>query len=157
MLLREGPEELFLECGYNAVAPQRYLRRIIHNQIDVEHGVLCRCSSPEVFFKKGVFKNFTKFTGKDLQQSLFLSKVASLKKENLPQEIFNNIFFIEQLQWLQHCDCLVEANKLTGKIYQSSFKKRKFVVSRINLFAIKELDFLKVFIFLRCIFSDKTQ
>ena len=30
---------------------------------------------------------------------------------------------MEHLRWLQHCDCLVEANKLTGKIYQSSLEK----------------------------------
>ena len=31
---------------------------------------------PEVFYKKGVLKNFTKFTGKHLCQSLFFNKVA---------------------------------------------------------------------------------
>ena len=31
---------------------------------------------PEVFYKKGVLKNFTKFTGKNLCQSLFFNKVA---------------------------------------------------------------------------------
>ena len=47
--------------------------------------------------KKGVLKNFTKFTGKRLCQSLFFSKVV--KKETLAQvfscevcEIFKNIF-----------------------------------------------------------------
>ena len=30
---------------------------------------------PEVFYKKGVLKNFTKFTGKYLCQSLFFNKV----------------------------------------------------------------------------------
>ena len=35
---------------------------------------------PDVFCKKGVLKNFTKFTGKHLCQSLFLNKVAGLAK-----------------------------------------------------------------------------
>ena len=35
-----------------------------------------RGSLPEGFCKKGVLENFTKFTGKHLCQSLFLSKVA---------------------------------------------------------------------------------
>ena len=35
-----------------------------------------RSSCPEVFCKKGVPKNFAKFTGKYLCQSLFLNKVA---------------------------------------------------------------------------------
>ena len=35
-----------------------------------------RSSSPMVFCKKGVLKNFEKFTGKHLCQSLFFNKVA---------------------------------------------------------------------------------
>ena len=34
--------------------------------------------SPEVFYKKGVLKNFAKFTGKHLCQSLSFNKVAGL-------------------------------------------------------------------------------
>ena len=34
-------------------------------------------SRPEVFCKKGVFRNFTEFTGKHLCQSLFFNKVSS--------------------------------------------------------------------------------
>ena len=60
-----------------------------------------RSSPPEEFYKKGVVKNFAKFTGKHLRQSLFLNKVAGLiKKEILPQvfscefrEAFKNTFF----------------------------------------------------------------
>ena len=39
-----------------------------------------RGSSPEVFYKKSVFRNFTKFTGKRLCQSLFFNKVAGLHR-----------------------------------------------------------------------------
>ena len=35
-----------------------------------------RSSHPEVFCKKGVLRNFAKFTGKHLCQSLFFNKVA---------------------------------------------------------------------------------
>ena len=52
-----------------------------------------RSSRPEVFCIKGVLRNFTKFTGKRLCQSLFFNKVAGLrpqacnviKKETLTQ------------------------------------------------------------------------
>ena len=37
-----------------------------------------RSSHPGVFCKKGALKNFAKFTGKHLCQSLFLNKVADL-------------------------------------------------------------------------------
>ena len=33
--------------------------------------------------KKGVFRNFARFTGKHLWQSLFFNKVAGLRSENL--------------------------------------------------------------------------
>ena len=38
-----------------------------------------RSSRPEVFCKKGVLRNFTKFTGKHLCQRLFFNKVAGLR------------------------------------------------------------------------------
>ena len=39
------------------------------------HGV--KNSQPEVFCKTGAFKNFSKFTGKHLYQSLFLIKAEA--------------------------------------------------------------------------------
>ena len=41
-----------------------------------------RSSRPEVFFKKVVLRNFTKFKGKHLCQSLFFNKVASFRPQN---------------------------------------------------------------------------
>ena len=38
-----------------------------------------RRSCPEVFCKKGILRNFLKFTGKDLYKGLFFNKVAGLK------------------------------------------------------------------------------
>ena len=38
-----------------------------------------RSSRPEVFYKRGVLRNFAKFTGKHLYQNLFFSKVAGLQ------------------------------------------------------------------------------
>ena len=38
----------------------------------------CRSSRSEVFCKKGVLRNFTKFTGKHLCQSFFFNRVAGL-------------------------------------------------------------------------------
>ena len=40
-----------------------------------------RSSRPEEFCKKGVLRNFAKFIGKHLFQSLFFNKVAGLKSE----------------------------------------------------------------------------
>ena len=65
---------------------------------------LCRSSRPEVLLKKGVLRNFAKFTGKHLCQSLFI------KKETLAQmfscqfrNISKNTFYYKQLRWLLLC------------------------------------------------------
>ena len=42
-----------------------------------------RSSRSEVFFEKGVFKNFAKFTGKYLCQSLFVNKISGLRPATL--------------------------------------------------------------------------
>ena len=51
-----------------------------------------RSCRPEVFCKKGVLRNFVKFTGKHLCQSFFLNKIAEacnfIKKETLAQVFF---------------------------------------------------------------------
>ena len=57
---------------------------------------VARSSRPDVFCKKRVLKNFAKFTGKHLCQSLFF-KVAGgacnfIKKESLEHLFFQNIF-----------------------------------------------------------------
>ena len=52
--------------------------------------IMNRSSRPEVFCKKGVLRNFAKFTGKHLRQSLFFNKVAGLRTP----------FPTEHLRWL---------------------------------------------------------
>ena len=74
---------------------------------------LVRSSSPEVFCKKGVLRNVTKFTGKHLCQSLFLNKVAGLRPVTLLKmrvwhrcfsvnfaKFLRTLFIIEHLWWL---------------------------------------------------------
>ena len=56
---------------------------------------------PEVFCKKGVLRNFAKFTGKHLCQSLFFNQVAGLRPGAgvfLFCEIPENTFFTEHLR-----------------------------------------------------------
>ena len=52
-----------------------------------------RSSRPEVFCEKGVLRNFTKFTGKHLYQSLFSNKVAV---EHLWWLLLNEIILFKQ-------------------------------------------------------------
>ena len=54
-----------------------------------------RSSHPEVFFKKGVFRNFTKLTGKHLCQSLFFNKVVGLACNFITTETLGQVFSCE--------------------------------------------------------------
>ena len=75
----------------------------------IEKDSSVRSSRPEELYKKGVLRNFAKFTGKQLCRSFFLNKVAGLRpatllKKTLAQvfsrdfrEISNNTFFKEHL------------------------------------------------------------
>ena len=61
---------------------------------------LNRSSRLEVFCEKGVLRNFAKFTGKHLCQSLFFNKVAGLWHRCFPvnfAKIFKSTFFTEHL------------------------------------------------------------
>ena len=57
---------------------------------DISSGtnVVFRSSRPEVFCKKGVLRNFTKFTGKHLCQSFFFNRPATLLKKKLWHRCF---------------------------------------------------------------------
>ena len=72
-----------------------------------------RSSRPEVFCKKDVFRNFTKFKGKHLCWSLFFNKVTALRRATLLKKrlwhrcltvnfvkFLRTSFFIEHLWWL---------------------------------------------------------
>ena len=66
-----------------AVAPPPPFSRLLYNFGILTHLLIIkyfpyRSSRLEVFCKKGVLRIFTKFTGKDLYQSLFFNKVAGL-------------------------------------------------------------------------------
>ena len=95
-----------------------------------------RSSRPEVFCKKGVHRNFAKFTGKHHCQSLFFNKVAGpatlLKKDTLAQvfscefcEISKNAFryrtplVTASSIYTCHQDILWQESKIEkGKIFE---------------------------------------
>ena len=79
-----------------------------------------RSSRPEVFCKKGVLRNFAKFTGKHLCQSLFFNKVADLRP-----------FFIEHLWWL-----ILKAIATLFSVGKAS-RNRVYFLSRLFLTKVK--------------------
>ena len=83
-----------------------------------------RTSPPNVFCKKGVLENFTKFTGKHLCQSLFLIKLQASDVFLGIQvfsyeyyEVFKNSFF---MQYTGGCFCLI-------KIFSWNYRKNSIL------------------------------
>ena len=64
-----------------------------------------RSSCPEMFCKKGVLRNFTKFTGKHLCQSFFFNKVAGLRSATLLKKNF--VKFLRTPFCIEHLWCLL--------------------------------------------------
>ena len=61
-----------------------------------------RSSRQEVFCKKGVLRNFTKFTGKHLCQSLFFNKVAGLGPATLlKKRLWHRCFPVNFVKFLR--------------------------------------------------------
>ena len=50
---------------------------------NLKYRKIYRSSRQEVFCKEGVLRNFAKFTGKQLRQSLFFNKVEGLRPATL--------------------------------------------------------------------------
>ena len=89
-----------------------------------KHDIQIQKHPPEVFCKKGVLRNFAKFTGKTLCHNLFLNKVAGLRpatllKRRLWHRRFpvKNTFFTEHLRttasadWKVKCTLLLKLNR----------------------------------------------
>ena len=74
-----------------------------------------RSSPPEVFCKKGVVRNVSKFTGKHLCHSLFFNKVAGRKKEALAR-VFSCEFCEISKNTVFYRTPLVAASALCGVI-----------------------------------------
>ena len=70
------------------------INRNVENKSSVDYSmiseetVFLQKQPPEVFCKKDVFRNFTKFTGKHLCQSHFFNKVAGILKKRLWHRCF---------------------------------------------------------------------
>ena len=72
------PLKVFLIYIKNKTGPKRNLC-----SFSTATSAFFRSSRPAMFCKKGVLRNLTKFTGKQLCQSLFFNKVATLLRKRL--------------------------------------------------------------------------
>ena len=80
----------------------------------------CAKRYKEVFYKKGVLRNFPKFTGKHLCQSLFFNKVLGLYTSWKHQKT-RATFFTEQLRWLLLLLTSILYQPYPRELYQPGF------------------------------------
>ena len=89
---------------------------------------IIRSSDPEVFCKKDVLKNFTKFTGKHLCWNICFNKVASLRPGTLLKERFqhgclpvNFTKFLRTPFFTEHLSSCFWMIFLISKIFKADF------------------------------------
>ena len=122
-----------------------------------------------MYYKKGVLRNFAKFTGKHLYHSLFFNKVAALRHESrlwhrcFPvnfTKFLRTPFLIEHLWWLlqQWCkdyptiEYIISVKLLVLYYIKISTKKwhyqkfpRLFILIRIFTFSMFTIVFFRLF------------
>ena len=84
--------------------------------------VIYRSSRQDVFCKKGVLRNLTKFTGKHLRQSLFFNKVAGEACKFIKKEIWHRCFPVNFVKFLRTPFCIEHPWWLLLYITTLSFK-----------------------------------
>ena len=94
-----------LKLIYPYLSNQTQRMRINSNfsdRTDTEFGVPCRSSRQRCSVRKGVLRNFTKFTGKHLCQSLFFNKVAGLRLVTLfKKRLWHRCFPVSLVKFLR--------------------------------------------------------
>ena len=91
-----------LYVGFLVSVPPRHQKCCIHHQQSPPRSSHQRCS-----VKKSVLKNFAKFTGKHLRQSLFFNKVADAACNFIKKETLTQVFCCE---FYQISFCLVKSD-----------------------------------------------
>ena len=94
--------EVIFHLLIEIILPGFWLKILSETIADVDRNFSSRSSRPEVFCKKGVLRNFTKFAGKHLCQSLFFNKVAGLRPATLLKErLWHRCFPVNFVEFLR--------------------------------------------------------
>ena len=83
---------------------------------------------PEVFRKIGVLRNFAKFTGKHLCQSLFFNKVVGLRPATL---LKRKLLEISQNSQQNTCARVSSLRKLNASVLQTYLKQVLFAMLQV--------------------------
>ena len=88
---------LLLAWGTEDGSNNKNLHDFLHNFVPCSENV--QKQPPELFFQKGILRNFTKLTGKYLCQSLFFNKVAGLRL--LKKRLWHRCFPVNFIKFLR--------------------------------------------------------
>ena len=91
-----------------------------------------KSSRPELFCKKGVLRNLTKFTAKHLRQSLFFNRPATLLKKRLWHRCFH-VNFVKFLRTPFHTEHLWWLLLFRAKLFQKMLLLCGWLNNKINV------------------------
>ena len=94
---------------------------------------------PEVFYKKGVLKNFAKFPGKHLCQSLFFNKAAGLPGTLLKKILWHRCFPVNFTKFSR----IYFLQNTSGQLLLKGFTYDKHYVLSVNMRNLNEKQFFK--------------
>ena len=104
-----------------------------------------RSSRPEVFCKKGVLRNFEKFTGKHLCQSLFFNKVAGLRLFFIKKETLAQVFSCEFLD-ISKNTFYCRTPPMTASLFRLIYIRYKYLLKGVfeKILIVKHFFFISV-------------
>ena len=95
---------------------------------------LFRSSRPKVFCKKGVLRNFAKFTGKHLCQSLFFNKVEGLRPATLlKKRLWHRRFRVNFAKFLRTPFIIEHKMVKAGNKFKKAKRNLFFVLPNANM------------------------
>ena len=101
--LDHNPRKIPVENSWIIILQNNSKCLLLNDKCHTRYCLVCyRSSLPEVFYKKVVLRNFAKFTGKNLCQSLSFNKVAGLRSATLlKKRLWHRCFHVNLTKFLR--------------------------------------------------------
>ena len=95
---------------------------------------MTRCSRLQIFFKIGVLKNFTKFSGKHLCWSLFLIKLQAFRRATLLKRDFQHrCFSCEVWEYFKNAFFYISSSNTSGCYFWMTEIEKEYLKQRGKL------------------------
>ena len=98
-----------------------------------KHGIQIQKQPPEVFYKKGVPRNFVKSTEKNLCHNLFLNKVAGLRTAtSLKKRLWHRCFPVNFVKFLRTHFLQNTSGRLLLQLEKWSSQRKTFHIRKLK-------------------------